>query len=84
MAPALDRATHQARPLEHLDVLRRCGERHAEGLGELADGQLAAGERGQHVPAGAVREGVEDGVHRRVINHLVEGIPTATKSNPIG
>ena len=82
MAPAVDRATDQARPFEHLDVLRRRGQRHRERLGELADGQLVSGEPAEHVPAGAVREGVQDRVHRRItFNHLVEGMPQRGKVN---
>ena len=73
MAPAIDRATDEARPFEDPDVLRRRGQRHRQRLGELADGQLAAREPAEHVTAGVVREGVEDGVHGRVtFNHLVE------------
>ena len=85
VAPAIDGATDEARPFEDPDVLRRRGQRHSQRHGELADGQLPAGEPAEHLPAGTVREGVEDGVHRRVtFNHLVEGIPAATKSKPKG
>ena len=54
-------AADQPGVLQRLDVLRGGGERHGEGLGELADGALAVGEFAQHPPARGVAEGVEDG-----------------------
>ena len=60
-------ATDQPGVLQRLDVLRGRRERHGEGLGELADRSLAAGEFAQHAPARGVAERVKDGVQLRCL-----------------
>ena len=61
---------HELRLLEQPDVLLHPGQRHAEGLGELADRRAARAEPFEDGAAGRVgegREGVVDGV--RILNH---------------
>ena len=62
MGAAAHLAADQPGVLQRLDVLRGGRERDREGLGELADRPLAAGEFAQHPPAGGVAEGVKDGI----------------------
>jgi hypothetical protein len=45
--------------LEHPDVLRHSGQRHAERLGELADGRATGAEAFEHGPACRVGESCE-------------------------
>jgi hypothetical protein len=70
----LDGTLDEACPLQHPDVFRGGGERNGERRGEPADRPLAVGERAQHLPAGTVAEGVEDGVEPDgfMFNHVVE------------
>lgn len=60
--------------LEHLDVLRHGGERHAEGLRELRDRARLLADHPQDIAAGGVGEGVEDEVELGglKVNHMVE------------
>ena len=53
-------AADQSGVLEHLDVLGGRGERHGEGLRQLAHRPFAADELAEHPPAGRVAEGVKD------------------------
>ena len=56
----------ELRLLEQPDVLLHPRQRHAEGLGELADRRLAATEPLEHGAAGRVCEGRERTVDRRL------------------
>src|SRR5436309_8184812 len=63
----------EVRLLEQPDVLLHPGQRHAEGLGELADRRAAAAEPFEHGAPGRVgerREGTVDG--RGILNHWVQ------------
>lgn len=62
MGPPADLAADQAGGFEYLDMFRRRGERHREGLGELADGAVPGGEITDHLPPRRVAERVEDGI----------------------
>ena len=63
---------HELRFLEQPDVLLHPGQRHAEGLGELADRGAAGAEPFDDGAAGRVAEGGEDAVDgRRMMNHQV-------------
>ena len=67
------RPLHESGPLEGLDVLGRGGQRHPVGCGELADGQLTAGEPFEHRSARVIAEGSEDEVEVvMTLNHVVE------------
>jgi hypothetical protein len=74
---------HKTSPLEGLDVLRRCGERHLVRRRELADGLLAFREPLEHGPARVVTEGAEDEVESvRTFNHIIEYSRAPTIVNP--
>ena len=62
MGAAAHLAADQPGVLQRFDVLGRRGERHREGLGQLADRPLACGEMLEHAAARSIAEGVEDGV----------------------
>ena len=60
----------ELRLLEQPDVLLHTGQRHAEGLGELADRRAAGAEPFEDGAAGRVGEGCEGVVDGRLIlNH---------------
>ena len=60
----------ELRLLEQLDVLLHSGQRHAEGLGELADRRAAGAEPFEDGAAGGVGEGCERAVDARwILNH---------------
>ena len=60
----------ELRLLEQPDVLLHPGQRHAEGLGELADRRAAGAEPFEDGAAGRVGEGREGAVDgRRILNH---------------
>src|SRR5438477_522220 len=62
----------ELRLLEQPDVLLHSGQRHAEGLGELADRRAAGTEPFEDGPASRVGEGCKGGVDgRRNLNHSV-------------
>jgi hypothetical protein len=79
-------APDQPGMLQRPDVLRGGGERDGEGPGELADRPLASGEGPQHVPAGGIAEGVEDGIELGgvLFNHAVEYACGRTDCQPFG
>ena len=54
----------ELRLLEQPDVLLHPGQRHAEGLGELADRRAAGAEPLEHGAPGRVAEGCEGAVNR--------------------
>src|SRR5207253_9893393 len=61
---------HELRLLEEPNVLLHPGQRHAEGLGELADRRPAGTEPFEDGAAGGVGEGCESpGDGRRILNH---------------
>src|SRR5205085_10550123 len=63
----------EVRILEQPDVLLHSSQRHAEGLGELADRRAARAEPFEHGAAGWVSEGCEGAVDgRRMLNHWVQ------------
>src|SRR5436309_14064678 len=63
---------HELRVLEQPDVLLHSGQRHAEGLGELADRRAAGAEPFEDGAAGRVAEGCKRAVDgRRILNHKV-------------
>src|SRR5215210_5099439 len=63
---------HELRLLEQPDVLLHPGQRHAEGLGELADRRAAGTEPFDDRAAGRVGEGCESAVDGRwILNHKV-------------
>src|SRR5881398_3509064 len=63
---------HELRLLEQPDVLLHPGQRHAEGLGELADRRAAGTEPFEDGATGRVGEGCESAVDgRRILNHSV-------------
>ena len=62
MRAAAHLAADQPGTLQRLDVLGGGAERDREGLRQLANRPLAAGQLAKHVPAGGIAEGVEDGV----------------------
>src|SRR5919109_1693446 len=63
----------EVRFLEQPDVLLHPGQRHAEGLGELADNRAAGAEPFEHGAAGRVGEGRERTVDgHRMLNHAVQ------------
>ena len=62
--PALDHARHDARLLQHLQVLGDRGLGHPEAAGGVADGRRACGEALDDAAADRVREGLE-----RIVNH---------------
>ena len=56
--------------LEQPDVLLHSGQRHAEGLGQLADRRAAGAEPFEDGAAGRVGEGCKSAVDgRRILNH---------------
>src|SRR5436305_2119578 len=60
----------ELRLLEQPDMLLHSGQRHAEGLGELADRRAARAESFEDGPASGVGEGCEGAVGRlRILNH---------------
>src|SRR5213075_3515691 len=64
---------HELRLLEQPDVLLHPGQRHAEGLGELADRRAAGAEPLEDGAAGRVGEGCEGEVDGRwILNHQVQ------------
>ena len=64
MFTSLNRTLDEARPLEHLDMLRDPVERHREAVREAADGDVAAGEDGQDRATRRIRERAVDLVER--------------------
>jgi hypothetical protein len=59
----------ELRLLEQPHVLRHAGQRHAEGLGELADGRAAGTEPFEDGAASRVAEGCEGAVDGGILNH---------------
>ena len=74
MSAAADIAADQACGFEHLDMLRRRGERHRKRFGEFAHRALAGREIAEHGAPRRVAEGVEDRIEseRIMFNHEVE------------
>jgi hypothetical protein len=66
---ALDHAPHDARLLEHLQVLGDRGLGHSEAGGGIAHGRRTLGEALDDAPADRVRKRPE-----RIVNHKVNGI----------
>jgi hypothetical protein len=65
-------ALHEARTLEHNEVLADGRQRHGERAGELAHRGLAPRQPGDDGAAGGVGEGTEDGIEpREIVNHMV-------------
>jgi hypothetical protein len=62
MCAAAHLATDQPGALQRLDVLRGGRERDREGLSQLADRSLAAGEFAKHAPPRGVAESMKDGI----------------------
>ena len=80
-----DRLLDQADPLEDLYMFGGGGQRHGEGLGQLADGQLAFGQAAEHGAAGSVGQSVKDRIEvRRLFNHMVEVIRNGMNCQPVG
>jgi hypothetical protein len=71
--PPAHLAAHQPGAFEHLDMLRRGGERHGERLGEFADAARPAGEFAEHRAPRRIAERMEDRVEgvRIMFNHMV-------------
>ena len=73
MHPAVHAAPQQSRGLEHPQVLRNRGQRHAERFGQLAYGRSLARQLLQNRAARGMRERgehrIEPGV--RIVNHVV-------------
>src|SRR6059058_4701137 len=71
--------------LEQPDVLLHARQRHAEGLGELADRRAAGAEPFEHGAAVRIGEGCEGAVDgRRILNHWVHynGLAAAPQIPP--
>src|SRR5919198_1307805 len=72
---ALSGTPHQARPLQHAQVLGNGRPGDREGLGQVADGAVAVGEPGQDGAARGVAEGGVDRVQAGNIgNHMVTNV----------
>jgi hypothetical protein len=70
--PSVPPALHEARTLEHNEVLADGRQRHGERAGELAHRGLAPGQPSDDGAAGGVGEGTEDSIEPRVtVNHMV-------------
>ena len=70
--PPVPPAAHEARTLEHAEVLADGRQRHGEWAGELAHRGLAPGQPRDDGAAGGVGEGPEDGIEpREMVNHMV-------------
>src|SRR5919108_2712140 len=80
--PPIDATRYEARVFEHFHVLRHGVERHVVGVGELADGALAAGEPREDVAPGLVSKRAEDAV--LYVHHpcAMRINPAATRSAP--
>ena len=79
-------SANQSGVLQRLDMLRGRRQRNLEGLGELADRPLPAGECVKHAPARRIAQGVKDGIQlgRLKFNHGVECKRSDTESQPFG
>ena len=79
-------AREQARPFEHLQVLRDRGQRHHKRPRELAHGRLGRlGEAGEDRPPRRIRQGSEGCVERAgIVNHSVNYIAAGTVVKPSG
>lgn len=53
---------HKAGLLENFKVLRDCGTRHGELVGQLVDGERAGGELLEDSHAGGITQGIESGL----------------------
>jgi hypothetical protein len=86
----MDAAKHLARDeagaFERLDVLGRRRQRHAQRLGQLANGLLALRQAMEHLPPRRVTQGVEDGIELGFVkfNHVVECMARIDICQPIG
>ena len=60
---------NQTRALQHLDVLRDCGELQVERLGELVHGGRTVGQAGEDRPTGRVGQRSERLVQSIVVEH---------------
>lgn len=81
-----DLPRHQPGALQHLDVLGGRRERDMEGGCQFAHAARLPTEAAQHAPAGAVGEGVEDGIEPGgfMFNHVVEYWSLPENYQPFG
>ena len=84
-------AADQFGAFEHVEVLGDGSERHAVGLGDLADCLLAAGNVAEDGAAGSVGQRVEDGIKcgrcsngGATFNHVVECSASVESCQPVG
>jgi hypothetical protein len=79
------RSVHEARTLEHTDVLRNGLERDAERLGQLGNRAFSLGYPTKNAAACLVREGMKDAVdlRRASLKHNLEYLPGAQWSRSL-
>jgi hypothetical protein len=72
--PARLFAPDQPGALENAQVLHEAGERHREGLRQVAHRTAAAGKEFHHLAARRIRERPEHGIERTflILNHMVQ------------